>query len=220
MVEALGDNHFRSLNKVRAWDMAATENGGDFTVGALVGKEVDTSAGYLLDVRRKQMSPANIEKEIRKTAEFDGTTVEILIEQEPGSQGKALIEHYMTNILPEFKVTPVPVGGKKQVARVQPFIAGIEFGRIRAQKGAWNENFRQEFDEYPPANSGHDDQIVAAAIGYNHLYSNVVTSPVWWSEGNASTGGMYGDEVAYVENAAGVMVPSGKGSTLVTGAVW
>lgn len=214
VVEPLGHNHFTSLKKARAWDMAATEGGGDFTVGALLGKEVDSSRGYILDVRRKQISPLKIEEEIRRTAEFDGTTVDILIEQEPGSQGKALIEHYMRNVLPEFNVIPVPVGGKKQVARVQPVIAAVEYQRIVAQEGPWVEPFRQEFDEYPPATSGHDDQVVAVGIAYNHLYANLVTSPVWWTATNG-TGGYYNEEESFIANK----VNKNK-EALVSGCVW
>ena len=169
---------------VRAWDMAATQGGGDYTTG--VKMEANDKVAYITDIRRAQLSPSRIEDLIRKTAELDGQQTTILIEQEPGSQGKALIEHLTNNILHEFTVIPVPVGGKSQIVRVQPFLAAVEFGRVRiASPGGrrvnWVATFIDEFDEYPPSASGHDDQVVAASIAFNYLQSeSTKVSPVWW----------------------------------------
>jgi predicted phage terminase large subunit-like protein len=196
IVEPLPSQFVNNLRKVRSWDMAATENGGDYTTGALLGRDLSSTHGvssYILDIRRKQLSPTNVEKLIRTTAEFDGKDVTILLEREPGSQGIALVNHYKNNILPDFNVIEVPTGGKSKVVRAHPSIAAIEFGRLVLQKGPWNDNFIREFDEFPPANSGHDDQIDTVATAYNYLYNDLKSSPVWWDSNNNYTSyGFYG----------------------------
>jgi len=111
------------LQKVRAWDLAATNAGGDWTVGGLLGKHTPSSGCYIMNVKRKQLSPADVEKLVRTTAEADGRDVTILIEQEPGSSGKALVEHYQRNVLPDFHVVAVPIGAAPKLSRAQPFLA-------------------------------------------------------------------------------------------------
>jgi len=121
------------LQKVRAWDLAATSAGGDWTVGGLLGKHTPSSGCYIMNVKRKQLSPADVEKMVRTTAEADGRDVTILIEQEPGSSGKALVEHYQRNVLPDFHVVPIATGAvpKLSRARLAPraqLINGASFG--------------------------------------------------------------------------------------------
>ena len=118
------------LRKVRAWDLAATSAGGDWTVGGLMGKDEASSGCYIMNLKRKQLSPADVERLVRTTAEADGRDVTILIEQEPGSSGKALVEHYLRNVLPDFRVVPMPVGSTPKLSRAQPFLAAAEHGRI------------------------------------------------------------------------------------------
>ena len=72
--------------------MAATKAGGDRTVGGLVGKEEASSGCYLMTLKRKQLSPADIAKLVCTTAGADRRDVTILIEQEPGSAGDVLVE--------------------------------------------------------------------------------------------------------------------------------
>ena len=118
------------LRKVRAWDLAATSAGGDWTVGGLMGKDEASSGCYIMNLKRKQLSPADVERLVRTTAEADGRDVTILIEQEPGSSGKSLVEHYQRNVLPDFHVVAMPVGSTPKLSRAQPFLAAAEHGRI------------------------------------------------------------------------------------------
>ena len=77
------------LIKVRAWDFAATANGGDYTVGVLFGYNQQSKNGYILDVVRGQYAPEEVEKVLRNTAIRDGKTVKILLPQDPGQAGKS-----------------------------------------------------------------------------------------------------------------------------------
>jgi len=129
IIERLELGEEAKLDKARAWDLAATEEGGDYTVGALLGKDTATGACIIFNVKRKQLSPHQVEKLVRQTAEADGYDTEIIIEQEPGSSGKALADHFVRNVLPDFRVRIVPATTKK-MARAQPFLAAAEHGRF------------------------------------------------------------------------------------------
>ena len=134
IIERLELGEEAKLTKCRAWDLAATEQGGDYTVGALMGKDAATSACIIFNVKRKQLSAHAVEKLVRQTAEADGYDTEIIIEQEPGSSGKALAEHYIRNVLPDFRVRLVPAGNNKMI-RAQPFLAAAEHGNTRLLAG-------------------------------------------------------------------------------------
>jgi len=117
ILDRLSMDEEAKLQKVRAWDLAATSAGGDWTVGGLLGKHTPSSGCNIMNVKRKQLSSADVEKLVRTTAEADGRDVTILIEQEPGSSGKALVEHYQRNVLPDFNVVAVPTGATPKLSR-------------------------------------------------------------------------------------------------------
>jgi hypothetical protein len=70
---------------------------------------------------------------VRQTAEADGYDTEIIIEQEPGSSGKALADHFVRNVLPDFRVRIVPATTKK-MARAQPTTRPITRALDRQKK--------------------------------------------------------------------------------------
>ncbi|HSW91601.1 MAG TPA: LAGLIDADG family homing endonuclease, partial [Candidatus Saccharimonadales bacterium] len=88
----------------RFWDLAATEGGGDYAAGALVAFK--DGYAWIVDVVRGQWSPHQCEIMVKRTALKDeaflgdANRVRVYFEQEPGSSGKALIDHYKRNILP------------------------------------------------------------------------------------------------------------------------
>lgn len=164
-----------SMRRARVWDLAATEGGGDYTVGTLCAWDPLNVKFYIYNVMRRQLSPKQAEALVRQTAITDGVDTEVLIEQEPGSAGKALYEHYNTTILPEFKVFSTPTTNAK-VVRAQPFIAGAEAGLVYLVEGAWNTTFIQEFDEFP---GQFDDQVDTASAGYTKLTGRKIFSATW-----------------------------------------
>jgi phage terminase large subunit-like protein len=90
-------------------------------LGGLFGKDEATGARIIFNIKRKHCSSHAAEKLVRQTAEADGYDTEIIIEQEPGSSGKALADHFVRNVLPDFRVRIVPATTKK-MARAQPTI--------------------------------------------------------------------------------------------------
>lgn len=163
------------LKTARIWDLAATEGGGDYTVGSLCGWDIQAGIFYIFNVVRRQIGSADVETIVRQTAISDGIDTEICIEQEPGSAGKSLCEHFQNTVLPEFKVTAIPTVTNK-IVRAQPFLAGAEAGKVVLAEGSWNKAFIKEFDDFP---GEYDDQIDTASAGYTKLTGKKVYSATW-----------------------------------------
>lgn len=172
------------LRRARVWDLAATEGGGDYTTGSLCSYDQSNGFFYIESVIRKQLSPGDVEVEVRKCACDDGTDVKVLIEQEPGSSGKALVHHYATTVLPEFIVEPVPAT-KQKLLRAQPLLAAAEANKVCLLRGHWNKAFVDEFDLFP--GGAYDDQVDTAAAGYTKLSGKKIFSAVWGRARDAQT---------------------------------
>lgn len=175
VINTLPVTDYRTYKWARVWDMAATEDGGDYTVGTLMGYSKKLDHTIIRNVKRDQLSPGGVERLIRATAEHDGTDVEIILEEEPGSAGKALINHFRVNVLPEFTVRSIRTT-KNKLVRAQPFIAAAEARTVSILAGAWNTAFVREFDAFPGVN---DDQVDTASAGYITLSGKKVFSASW-----------------------------------------
>ena len=83
------------LRVVRAWDTAATQGGGDYTVGVLMGISAN-GVLWVLDVVRAQLSSDNGERLMQMVTEWDraiwGSRYTVRIPQDPGSAGKRVAE--------------------------------------------------------------------------------------------------------------------------------
>ncbi|MFA4974887.1 MAG: phage terminase large subunit [bacterium] len=146
-------------NRVRRWDIAATAKGGDYTCGLLLGEK--DGAFYVIDVRRTQENPAGVEALIRQTADLDGPDTSIRMEQEPGSSGKGIIDHYARYVLRGYAFKGVPSTGSK-VERARPVSAAAEAGNVKIVRGSWNAAFLDEVSAFP---TGKHDDIVDTLSG-------------------------------------------------------
>jgi predicted phage terminase large subunit-like protein len=164
------------LTIMRVWDLAATEEGGDYMVGSLVAYDKLWDIFYILDVKRDQFSPFGVERSVRETAEQDGKGVPIRIEREPGSSGKLLVHNYAMTILKGWTVEEIPANDQKLI-RAQPFLAAAEAGRVRLLKAPWNEAWLKEYDDFPGGD--HDDQVDTAAAGYTALTGKKFLRAAW-----------------------------------------
>jgi phage terminase large subunit-like protein len=92
------------LRRIRCWDFAATPKDADAardpdrTAGVLLGRVLD-GTHFILDVRRLRGTPQQVEQAIRATAAQDGRATTIRMEQEPGSSGVSIIDHYLRHVL-------------------------------------------------------------------------------------------------------------------------
>lgn len=152
------------LRLVRFWDLAATKGGGDWTVGMLVGMDSDNKT-YVLDVQRFRKDSAEVEKHVRMTAEHDGISVPVRIEQEKSGSGKALASTY-TRLLVGFDVDAKQPDGSKE-ARAAAVASQQQQGRVILLRADWNDKLIEEARTFP--NGRWDDQVDALSGGFNFL---------------------------------------------------
>jgi predicted phage terminase large subunit-like protein len=155
--------------RVRCWDLAATE--------ARAGKDPDWSAGVLLgrtkdkqyvvvDVRRIRATPLAVQALVRRCAEQDGRGVGVYMEQEPGSAGATVIDHFARSVLPGWPFHGVRSTGNKR-ERAAPFSSMAEAGNIKLLRAPWNGVFLDELASFPQG--AHDDQVDAASLAFAQL---------------------------------------------------
>lgn len=157
-----------SVKKVRYWDLAATAaakgKDPDYTVGALIG--MSEGRYYVYDIQRMRGTPGEVQSLVKRTADVDGPSVDIVMEQEPGSGGVNTIDHYARNVLAGYPFKGVrPTGNKVERARVAS--AAAEMGNIKLLRGRWNKTFVDELVQFPKGS--HDDQVDALSGAVNSL---------------------------------------------------
>ncbi len=127
-------------------------------VGALVGQS--EGVWYILDIQRFRASPLEVERRVRQTAEMDGMTTSVYLEQEPGASGVQAIDHLRREVLPGYAVfADRPVGNKPDRAR--PLASAAEAGNVHLVRGPWVSTFLDEAEAFPYG--AHDDQVDAVA---------------------------------------------------------
>lgn len=149
---------------VRYWDKAGTEGGGKRTAGVRMGRGVD-GLFYVTDCVAGQWGATNREAVIRQTAQVDGQTVRIWIEQEPGSGGKESAESTIANLAGFSVYAERPTGDKE--LRAEPYAVQVAAGNVRLVAGEWNQLFIDEHKTFPRGK--FKDQIDAASGAFNKL---------------------------------------------------
>jgi predicted phage terminase large subunit-like protein len=164
-IDALPDQ----ANRVRYWDLAATKQTGssdpDWTVGVRVSRDRQ-GLWTIEDVRRIRGTPAEVENLMRQTAELDGTSVRIFIEQEPGASGKIVTDRFIREVLVGYAVYAVRATGPK-LERAKPYSAQVNAGNVRILRSTWNTAFYDEHEAFPLG--AHDDQVDAASGAFAQL---------------------------------------------------
>lgn len=161
----------RVAARVRRWDLASTENGGDWTIGVKMSRVFDRT--YVLeDVVRVRQRPAGVEATVRATAEADGHEVAVALAEDPGQAGKAQSASY-AKLLQGFNVRFERETGDK-VTRAKPFSAQCEAGNVAMVRAPWNEPVLQCLEAFPEGQ--HDDDVDAGSGAFNALtQSGVLT---------------------------------------------
>jgi len=158
------------LSVVRYWDTAfQKKRTSDFTVGLKYGI-ARNGLSYILRVARTQATPHEVETFIANTAGQDGRAIAVVLQQEPGSGSALWIDSMRRGVLLGYPVYADPVKGTK-FERSQPFRAAAEAHNIRLLRGAWNEAFLAECEQFSPDEREyeHDDQVDAACGAFNYL---------------------------------------------------
>jgi predicted phage terminase large subunit-like protein len=179
------------IRRTRGWDTAATEDGGDYTVGtrmeeyseihpSLLKKQGLEPGGKFIitDVTRDQLSPAGVDKLMLATAQLDGKKCAQREEKEGGASGKAVIEA-RAKLLKGYDYQGVVLGTSK-IIRSKPFRSQCEAGNVCLLRGPWNEAFLQELSEFPTGEN--DDQVDSSSCSFNALLLEPIEEPqsaVW-----------------------------------------
>jgi len=165
-------NDLPSIDKeVRVWDMAATEGGGDWTVGVKLARCGDKF--YVLDVRRFRRNAGGVQDEVKLVAALDGYGVKIKLEEEKGGTGKSVVEAYR-RLLVGYTVESAKAEGDKE-SRATPYSAEQHKRRMfLPQPGSVSWDVRKFIDEHKRMMGDgrrpkHDDQIDTAAYAMLEL---------------------------------------------------
>lgn len=161
--------------RVRAWDLAATEeklgtarsfrpetkNDPDYTVGMLYGWAPEF--GFFIEhVERLRGRPEQARQAIERITQQDAAkygrgAVLTTLPKDPGSAGKTVAEAY-ADMLSGYRVKIVTPVGRKEV-RAGPVSSTAENLGITLVEGHWNDDFFHEAERFPKGH--HDDQIDA-----------------------------------------------------------
>lgn len=155
---------------VRGWDNAATEKGGDYSVGVLLGMSPDGRV-TIFDGVREQVESAGRDELQLQTARRDGTDTIITFPEDPGAAGKTAVFHAQ-QLLRGFTVVPRSTSGSKET-RARSFASAVNSGMV--DFGAMSDEFyreaKKELRNFPL--SDHDDIVDACADAYNEAYERV-----------------------------------------------
>jgi predicted phage terminase large subunit-like protein len=197
--------------RVRAWDLAATSDGGDYTAGPRMLYHKGTGDIIVDDLQHFQKSPYQTEQMIETCRDGDGHGVQVWMEQEPGSSGVTVIDHYKTDVFAGYSFDGEKATGPIEV-RAGPFLAAVEAGRVKIVKAKWNQAMIDEINAFGE-NAEHDDIVVSLALGYNKLVKGLHGGLTWGREGDQRN-----NVVPIRRKANRPSVP--KDGRLITGLTW
>ncbi len=176
--EMFREEHFEIIDHIgeklstpfRYWDRAGTKpsptnKDPDWTAGVLMAKGLVSGYVYILDVVKFRENPADVKRLIKETAQKDGTSVEIGLEQDPGQAGKSEVHDLITH-LSGFSVHAfLPTGDK--VTRAKPFAAQCQINNVKLLRGEWNKSYIKELVNFP--GEGKKDQVDASSGAFNQI---------------------------------------------------
>jgi predicted phage terminase large subunit-like protein len=108
---------------------------------------------------------------VKHVAISDGYSVAIRMEQEPGSSGVIVVDHYARNVLKGYDYKGIKSTGSKAI-RANPVSSAAEGGRVYIVRATWNSDFFDELEAFPFVE--HDDQV----DGLSGAFTELRTLPV------------------------------------------
>lgn len=156
------------LARVRYWDRAATDGGGDWTVGVLMS--LLPGPRFVVEhAVRAQLGPGGVEQLILKTAEDDGRGTIVAIEQDPASAGKFEAFSYF-RALTGYAFKAIPPQGSKLV-RARPVSSQAYQKNISVVRGDWTYPYFAVLEAYDGTEDCVDDDIDATSGAFRVLVS-------------------------------------------------
>jgi predicted phage terminase large subunit-like protein len=154
----------------RGWDLASTPkderkaHDPDWTVGALLGRDKDKDV-YILDLKRLRGTPSQVQAAVTSCAYKDGKKTQIAMEEEGGSAGKVVSDHYL-RLLQGYTFKAVRSTGSK-ADRATPLACQAEGGTVKVVRAAWNKDLLDEMEVFPFG--AHDDIVDATSLAFSRL---------------------------------------------------
>ena len=164
-----------NLLKIRFWDRAGTsakevaELKRDNltqarTASLLLGYDVDSMLFYIEDVTNELLAPKEVVNRMTDVVGNDGLYVTIGLSQDPGQAGKFEVEFYQERF-GHYHVWIMRETGSKE-SRAKPVSAQAQKKRIILVRGAWNEQFLNQAENFP---DGLKDIIDALTGGFSYF---------------------------------------------------
>lgn len=140
---------------VRGWDFAGTKDG-DWTCGALIGRNKETGRFIIGDMVRFRGRPDEVQTKLKFTSDADKPLhVKQSLPKDPGQAGDHQVMTF-TNLLAGASVESSPESGSKYI-RAEPFAAQVNIGNVDVVRGPWLTALVDEMRNFP--NGKYDDQI-------------------------------------------------------------
>jgi predicted phage terminase large subunit-like protein len=161
--------------RVRGWDTAGTDGGGDYTVGV---KMAEVNGQFFVeDVVRGQWGPSGVDAVILQTTHMDGPKCAQREEREGGSAGIAVIAARAKSLVGADYQGVSTTGSK--VVRSKPYRSQCAAGNVFLVRGDWNEAYISELCTFPTGR--HDDQVDGSSAAFNAVLLEPVLdgSLVW-----------------------------------------
>lgn len=152
------------LQWVRAWDLAASEGEGDWTVGCRMARLPD-GRFVVDDVVRGQWEGHRWRAELAAAAGRDPAGTRVELPQDPGQAGKDQAQQ-LVGMLAGLSVRARLQSGSKEV-RAAGYAAQQQAGNVVLVEAPWNGVWVSEHTGFP--RGAHDDQVDAAASAFNAL---------------------------------------------------
>jgi len=168
----------------RGWDLAATEGGGDWTVGTKTGI-ARNGVYYILDIDRDQLSSDRVKKRLLAVAQADRAEhhthkVRLRFAIDPGQAGiyqQLDLEDYLKAFDPSFVALP---GRGSKSERAQGFAEQVNLGNYRVVTRPGDREYDRKIQEFKKelrkfredGEHDHDDQVDSATDAHQ-----VVTEP-------------------------------------------
>jgi predicted phage terminase large subunit-like protein len=163
-----------------SWDLAATEekvvkSDPDYTARVMIGFSPSRAKWIIGHVDQFRANPSEVYERMRAAAVMDTIRFgrhKIIYPQDPGQAGKDQA-HAIAKLMTGFSFECRPVTGDK-VVRATPLSSQAEMGNIEVYydpdpkaDNDWQKRFIDEMCGFPTG--AHDDQVDAAASGFNTL---------------------------------------------------
>jgi predicted phage terminase large subunit-like protein len=158
------------LTWTQSWDVAATENDGDWTAGVDMAKHEGI---YYVDPFRFRHEPSARNREMLNRARIVKPR-RITVPQDPGAAGKESAQAFI-RLFAGFNVSARVQSGDK-FTRAEPYSAQVNAGNVRVIEGPHARDYIEELRQAP--HGKHDDLIDASSDAFNEI-EGAIQAPAW-----------------------------------------